>query len=171
MRGSVTSYRRDYVDQQQQPQWSPPPQQAAGWGGGGMGPVSRPLGVTLSAIWFYFLGVVLILIAAAALALTGFLDSYFGTADGGNFLAGLGIFLAVVIGLFAVLFLLTGWGVWTGRGWGRILGIILSVLGVLGGLSGLSAKDGLVGGVIQIAIWAGVIYALWMAKAFFSSRR
>lgn len=135
-----------------------------------MGPVSRPLGVTLSAIWFYFLGVVLILVAAAALALTGFLDSYFG-ADSGGFLAGLGIFLAVVIGLFAVLFLLTGWGVWTGRGWGRILGIILSVLGILGGLNSLTAKDGLVSGVIMIAIWAGVIYALWMAKAFFSSRR
>jgi hypothetical protein len=159
------------VDQQQQtPQWSPPPQQPAGWGGGGMAPMARPLGVTLSAIWFYFLGVVLILVAAAALALTGFLESYFGSPDTGGFFAGLGIFLAVFIGIFAVLLLLTGYGVWKGRNWGRIGGIIWGVLGVLGGISSLTGRDGLVYGVVTIAIWGGVIYALWMAKAWFAAR-
>lgn len=157
------------MDQQQQtPQWSPPPQQPVGWGGpGGMAPAARPLGVTLSAIWFYFLGVLLIIVAAGALALTGFLESYFGTT---GFIAGLGIFVAVIFAIFAVLFILTGWGVWKGRQWGRIGGIIWGVLGVLGGLSTLTSKDGLVSGVIMIAIWAGVIYALWMAKAWFAAR-
>jgi hypothetical protein len=159
------------VDQQQTPQWSPPPQQPAGWGGpGGMAPASRPLGVTLSAIWFYFLGVVLVLGAAAMLALGGFMESIFGSANTGGFFAGLGIFLAVFIGIFAVLFLLTGYGVWKGRGWGRIGGIIWGVLGILGGLSTLSGQNGLVSGVIMIAIWAGVIYALWMAKEWFAVR-
>ena len=159
------------MDQQSTPQWSPPPQQPAGWGASSMGPVARPLGVTLSAIWFYFLGVLLVLIAAAALALGGFLESTFGSATSGGFLAGLGIFLAVVIGLFALLFILTGWGVWTGRGWGRIAGIIWGVLGVLGGLSSLGSSNGVAYGVGQIVIWGLVIYALWMAKAFFSARR
>ena len=158
------------MDQQSTPQWSPPPQQPAGWGASSMGPVARPLGVTLSAIWFYFLGVLLVLIAAAALALGGFLESTFGSATSGGVLAGLGIFLAVVIGLFAVLFILTGWGVWTGRGWGRILGIVLAVLGVLGGLSSLSSSGGTVSGIVQVVIWALIIYALWMAKAFFAPR-
>lgn len=160
------------MDQQQQtPQWSPPPQQPAGWGGaGGMGPAARPLGVTLSAIWFYFLGIVLILAAAAMLALGGFMESVFGAANSGGFFAGLGIFLAVFIGIFAVLMLLTGYGVWKGRGWGRIGGIIWGVLGILGGLSTLTGRDGLVSGVIMIAIWAGVIYALWMAKSWFAAR-
>jgi hypothetical protein len=134
-----------------------------------MGPVARPLGVTLSAIWFYFIGVLLVLGAAAMLAIGGFLESTFGTANSGGFLAGLGIFLAVFVGLFAVLFLLTGWGIWTGRGWGRILGIVLAVLGVLGGVSALSGST--TTGVVTIVIWALVIYALWMGKAFFAARR
>ena len=68
-----------------------------------------------------------------------------------------------------MLLLLTGWGAWTGRGWARILGIVLAVLGVLGGLSALSGGS-TVYGIVTIAIWAGVIYALWMAKAWFSRR-
>ena len=163
------------MDQQQapqQPQWSPPPQQPMGWGGpGSMGPVARPLGVTLSAIWFYFIGVVLVLIAAAALAIGGFIESTFGTADTGGVFAGLGIFLAVLFAIFAVLFLLIGFGIWTGRGWGRVGGIVLAVLGVLGGLSALSGGNGATSGIVDIVIWALVIYALFMAKAFFAARR
>jgi hypothetical protein len=135
-----------------------------------MGPVARPLGVTLSAIWFYFIGVLAILGAAAMLALGGFLENMVGSANSGGFFAGLGIFFAVVVGLFALLFILTGWGVWTGRGWGRILGIVLAVLGLLGGLSTLSSNGGTVSGIVQIVIWALVIYALWMAKGFFAAR-
>jgi hypothetical protein len=160
------------VDQQQQtPQWSPPPQQPMGWGGaGGMAPASRPLGVTLSAIWFYLIGILLILAGALAIAVTSMFDSIFNAAGGAGFFAGLGVFAAVVVWIFAALFLLTGWGIWKGRTWGRIGGIIWGVLGVLGGLGQLGARDGLVGGIIWIAIWAGVIYALWMAKAWFAAR-
>lgn len=158
------------MDQQQTPQWSPPPQQPAGWGGSGMAPASRPLGVTLSAIWLYFVGVLLVLLAAGMLALGGLMESVFGSAGSGGMFAGLGIFLAVFVGIFAVLFLLTGYGVWKGRGWGRIGGIIWGVLGVLGGVSSLTGQGGLVYGIVSIAIWAGVIYALWMAKAWFAAR-
>ncbi|MEA2677748.1 MAG: hypothetical protein QOJ81_1889 [Chloroflexota bacterium] len=135
-----------------------------------MAPASRPLGVTLSAIWFYFLGIVLVLVAAAMLALGGFLESIAGPSGSSGLFAGLGIFLAVVVGIFAILMLLTGYGVWKGRGWGRIGGIIWGVLGVLGGLGQLSSQNGLAGAVVQIAIWGGVIYALWMAKAWFAAR-
>jgi hypothetical protein len=132
------------VDQQQQtPQWSPPPQQPAGWGTGGMAPADRPLGVTLSAIWFYFIGVLALLGAVLLIAGTQMLESVFG----GGVFASLGIVLAFIVGLVGVLLILTGWGVWT-----------------------LTGQDGLVSGVIQIAIWGGVIYALWMAKAWFSAR-
>jgi hypothetical protein len=159
------------VDQQQQtPQWSPPPQQPAGWGGAGMAPAERPLGVTLSAIWFYFIGVLAVLGGALALAVGSFFESIFNAAGSGGFLAGLGIFLAVFVWIFAALFILTGYGIWKGRGWGRIGGIIWGVLGVLGGISSLSGQDGLAYGVVSIAIWAGVIYALWMAKAWFAAR-
>lgn len=161
------------MDQQQQqtPQWSPPPQQPAGWGGAGaMAPAERPLGVTLSAIWFYFIGVLAIIGAAALVALGGFMESVFGSAGSGGFFAGLGIFLAVIVGIVAVLLLLTGYGIWKGRSWGRIGGIIWGVLGVLGGLSTLSGQSGLVTGIVEIVIWGGVIYALWMAKAWFGAR-
>ena len=160
------------MDQQQQqtPQWSPPPQQPAGWGGpGGMAPASRPLGVTLSAIWFYFIGILGLLVAVIFVAGGSVLENLAGGA-GGGLLAGLGIVAGFLIGLFAVLFILTGWGVWKGRGWGRIGGIIWGVIGVLIGLSTLTSRDGLVSGIIAIAIWGGVIYALWMAKAWFAAR-
>lgn len=154
------------MDQQQTPQWSPPPQQPAGWGGGGMAPASRPLGVTLSAIWFYFIGVLALLGAVLLIAGTQMLEGVFG----GGVFASLGIVLAFIVGVVAVLLLLTGYGVWKGRGWGRIGGIIWGVLGILGGLSTLTGQDGLVSGIVQIAIWGGVIYALWMAKAWFAAR-
>jgi len=152
--------------QQQQPQWSPPPQQPTGWGGPGyMGPVARPLGVTLSAIWFYFIGVILVLAAVLALAGGALLADLLGSGA-----TALGIVLAAIVGFFAVLYLLTGWGIWGGKGWGRIAGIVLAILGVLGGLSLLTSNNA-VSGIVNIAIWAGVIYALWMASAFFAARR
>jgi hypothetical protein len=85
-------------------------------------------------------------------------------------LAGLGIFLAIFVWIFAALFILTGYGIWKGRNWGRIGGIIWGVLGVLGGISSLTGQDGLVYGIVSIAIWGGIIYALWMAKAWFAAR-
>jgi hypothetical protein len=156
--------------QQQQPQWSPPPQQPTGWGGPGtMGPIARPLGVTLSSIWFYFIGVLALLAAVLVLAGSTMLESAFGGSAGGVF-AGVGIVFAVIIGLIAVLYILAGWGTWTGRGWGRVLGIILAILGVLFGLSALTGGS-TVYGIAMIVIWALVIYALWMASAFFAARR
>jgi hypothetical protein len=155
------------VDQQQQqtPQWSPPPQQPAGWGASGMAPATRPLGVTLSALWFYFIGVLGLLAGIIVIAGGTMLSDVFGSAA-----IGLGIALGAIALLFAFLFLLTGWGVWTGKGWGRILGIVLAILGVLGGLGQLTGQNGLVSGIVQIAIWGGIIYALWMAKAWFAAR-
>jgi hypothetical protein len=154
------------MDQQQTPQWSPPPQQPAGWGAGTMAPAARPLGVTLSSIWFYFIGILALLGAVLLIAGTQILEGAFG----GGVFAGVGIVFALIIGLFAVLFILVGWGIWKGRGWGRIGGIVIGILGVLGALGQLTSQNGLVGGIIQLAIWAGVIYALWMAKAWFAAR-
>ena len=153
------------MDQQNSPQWSPPPQQPAGWGASSMGPMARPLGVTLSAIWFYFIGALGVLAGIIVIAGGTMLGDVFGSAA-----VGLGIALGAIALLFALLFLLTGWGVWTGKGWGRILGLVLAILGLLGGLSQLASQNGLVSGIVQIAIWGGVIYALWMAKSWFAAR-
>ncbi|HUP83080.1 MAG TPA: hypothetical protein VM284_02705 [Candidatus Limnocylindria bacterium] len=123
------------------------------------------MGVTLSSLWFYFVGVLLLLAAVLLVAGTQLLEG----AMGGGVFAGVGIVFALIIGLFAVLFLLVGWGIWKGRSWGRIGGIVLAVLGVLGGLSALTGNS-LVYGVVTIAIWGGIIYALWMAKSWFMAR-
>ena len=155
----------DQQQQQQTPQWSPPPQQPAGWGTGGMAPMARPLGVTLSSIWFYFIGVILVLAGIVVIAGGAMLADIFGSVA-----TGLGIALGAIFLLFAFLMLLTGFGIWKGRSWGRILGIVLAVLGLLGALGQLSGQNGLVGAVVQIAIWGGIIYALWMAKAWFAAR-
>src|SRR5687767_8610525 len=130
-----------------------------------MAPAARPLGVTLSAIWFYFIGVLGVLAGIIVIAGGTMLADLFGSAA-----IGLGIMLGAIALLFAFLYLLTGWGIWKGRGWGRILGIVLAVFGVLFGLAQLSGQNGLVSGIISIAIWGGVIYALYMAKAWFAAR-
>jgi hypothetical protein len=151
---------------QQQPQWTPPPQQPMGWGGPGYGgPPPRPLGVTLSGVLFFIVGIIAILAAILALAGGALLTQIFGSSA-----AALGIILGGIVALIAILFLLTGWGLMGGKGWARILGFVLAGLGVLGGLSALTG-NGLVYGVVQIVLWGGVIYALWMAGPYFSVRR
>jgi hypothetical protein len=125
----------------------------------------RPLGVTLSAVLFFIVGAILVIAAVLTLAGGALLTQIFGSGA-----AALGIVVAAVFAIIAILYLLTGWGLVGGKGWARILGIVLAVLGVLGGLSALTGNS-LAYGVVQIVLWAGVIYALWMAGPYFASRR
>jgi hypothetical protein len=166
---------------QQQPQWTPPPQQPTGWGGPGYGgaPV-RPTGVTLASIYLIVMGILTSLVGGCATiggAAFGQIGS--GTNASGPFgalgavLAGIGIFILIL----GILGIVAGAGALGGKGWGRWIGIIISIifaiLFVLGGLGSLTSNNGMVGGIITLAL--GVLYALcaWaliQAPAFFARR-
>jgi hypothetical protein len=173
------------MDQQPQPPPQPtsPPAQPA-WGQPPAGPASQwvqpsaaatrgpvtglaKLGAVIlilnGILWTLIWGAIVALGAAAK----GSLDSFGGTSFGdtvGGALAAVGIFFLVV----AVLELLVGVGAWMGKEWGRIGGIVYSLLFgavlLLSGLSALAAgNDGTNtagGALILLAFAAGYVYAL-----------
>ena len=165
-----------------QPQWTPPPQQPVGWGGPGYGgPPVRPTGVTLAAIFLIVMGVLTALVGGCA-AIGGAAVSQIGNntnssgvfGAAGGILAGIGIFIVVL----GVLSIVSGAGILSGKGWGRWIGIIISIiyaiLGILGGLGTLTAQNGMTGGIFTLVVgllYALAAYALIRAGAYFSYRR
>jgi hypothetical protein len=128
--------------------------------------VGRPTGATVIAIIEAILGV---LGALAALALVGLgsiagglggLSDVEGGAAVGGILAGLGFFFGIILALIAILYFAIAYGVWNGRGWAWMLGVIVSIIAIVFGVLGLS------GGVsafnlIQLALPIVVLYYLW----------
>ena len=109
----------------------------------------RPAGIAILAILQMLGGLIILLIGVAVAAVTGSLLSALGLAIP----AGIGIAVGGAVAIFGILGLLVGWGLWTGRGWARILAIILSGLGVVGSLA-LISVSGVVGLVIDgVILW------------------
>ena len=110
------------------------------------------------------LGGILILFFGLALAVV---SSAFFSAVNLAIPVGLGIIAAGAVVILGILGLLVGWGLWTGKGWARILAIILSGLGVLISLAGLVL--GSIPSVVGLAIDGLVLWYLFRpnVKAFF----
>ncbi|MEO8625323.1 MAG: hypothetical protein ABI452_01355 [Candidatus Limnocylindrales bacterium] len=141
----------------------------------------RPTGVTLAAIYLIVMGALTSLlggcaaIGGAALGQIGSGTDSSGMFGGlGTLVAGLGIFIL----LLGILGIVAGAGALGGKGWGRWIGIIISVifaiLFILGGLGSLTASNGMTSGIVTLVL--GVLYALtaWAlikASAFFAARR
>ena len=150
-----------------QPQWTPPPQQPTGWGGPGYGgPPPRPTGVTLAAHlpdrdghpdrprWVAAQPLEAPHSAASAPEpTTAALSALIG-----GFIAGLGIFI-LILGIVSIV---AGAGALGGKGWGRWIGIVISVifaiLLVLGGLGSVTSQNGMTSGVSSLVV--GILYAL-----------
>ncbi len=92
----------------------------------------RPICFTMIAIWFWLRSLIWILLSlglALASGLTGRILSALSAGAGmQHFLASLGTFLSVVVGIIAVLNAAAGLGVWLMKSWGRILAIVLAAL-------------------------------------------
>ena len=57
--------------------------------------------------------------------------------DGGGMFAALGAVIGFFALIFAVVYLLAAWGLWTRKVWAWYLAVIGSVLGILGGITSL----------------------------------
>lgn len=100
--------------------------------------MERPTGVTILAI-LSFIGAALTVLGACAMFLAGaagIAAASRGRGMGGT-LAALGAFAGVVLLIFAVIYVVNGFGLWKLRGWGRILTIVLVAIGVIFGVMGL----------------------------------
>ncbi len=126
----------------------------------------RPAGVTIIAILALLIGVVGLMAGFAIVALTGLFASLRFLGLGG-LIASLGPIIASVVFVFSFIWLLTGWGFLSGKGWAWTLGLIFSILSILGGL--IFAVSGSVGGIVAVVIWVLMVYYLMTGrvKAFF----
>jgi hypothetical protein len=127
----------------------------------------RPIGVTIIAILAILAGVVG-LIGGIAVATFSSLFASIGFGVGG-LLATLGFVIAGVVIFFGLIWLLTGWGFLTGKGWARTLGMIFSILSLLGTI--VVAASGSIGGVVGVVILILILYYLFTppVKAFFTN--
>jgi hypothetical protein len=144
-------------------QWVQPSAAAARGPVTGLARIAAVILIANGVLWTLFWGAIVVLGAAAK----GSLDSFGGTSFGdtvGGAIAAVGIFFLVI----AILELLVGVGSWMGKEWGRIGGIVYSLLfgGVLllSGLSALGAGSNGTntagGALIILALAAAYIYTL-----------
>jgi hypothetical protein len=104
--------------------------------------VGRPTGVTILALFEFFIASLLLLFALAAALGVGALGAILARtreigAPGFALFAGAGMMVAVILLVPAVLFSVLGFGLWNLRNWARITTIVLAVFGVAGASIGL----------------------------------
>jgi hypothetical protein len=134
----------------------------------------RPIGISIIAILAALVGVLCFVGAVmfAALSTVGsflqdMIEMYGATVlpGIGSLLAAIALGIAGVLAIVGILYLVTAYGLWTGKGWARMLAIVLLILDIIGGI--LTLPAGIVGLII-----AGVL--LWYfftpsVKAFFGA--
>jgi len=123
----------------------------------------RPMGATVISVIEAILGVLGLLLALAAIGLGGIAGGLVGSSnvEGGaaaaGVLAGLGFVFGLIILLIAVLYLTIAYGVWKGRGWSWMLGVVVSVIGLVFGVLGLTGGISL-SSIISLALPIVVLY-------------
>ena len=136
--------------------------------------VQRPVGISIIAVLAALGGIGFFLLAAlfAALSTAGsflqeMIETYGATVlpDIGSLLTALALAAAGVSAIIGILYLVTAYGLWTGRGWARILAIILLILDIIGGI--LTITSGI--GIVPIIIAAVLLWYFFTpsVKAFF----
>jgi hypothetical protein len=105
------------------------------------------------AILMFLAGIVLVLGGLGALVGSAFVDLF-----GFGRFAGLVAVVGVAAFILGILTLIEGWGMWSGREWAWIVGIILTILGLLSSIAQLAG--GSPGSVLGIIIYAIILYYL-----------
>ena len=129
-------------------------------------PMARPTGATVVAIIEAILGVLgalaaLVFIGVGSLAGgLGGLSGVEGGAAVGGLLAGLGFFFGIILAIISILYFAIAYGVWQGRSWAWMLGVVVSIIALVFGVLGLSGGVS-VSSLIQLALPIVVLYFLW----------
>lgn len=171
------------MDEQQTPpppQWSPPPQAQApaGWGQQGyMAPPARPGGVTFAGVFMIILGILSLIFAAFAFLGTAVVGGA-GLGQAGGVFAGIIGFFAIILLIWGLANIIGGAGALQGKSWGRVTGIVVSViavvlgaLGLLGSLSGGVDASSLIINLVILVGYAYAAWALYQAGSYFAFRR
>jgi hypothetical protein len=128
---------------------------------------ARPTGATVISVIEGILGVLLALAAIAAIGLGSIAGGIVGSSNvenagvAGGILAGLGFIFGIIAVLLAILYFSIAYGVWKGRGWAWMLGVIVSIIGVVFGVLGLSGGNMNLSSLISLALPIIVLYLLW----------
>ena len=81
--------------------------------------------------------------------------------DAAGALAGIGLAFGAIILAFGILQLLSGINVMPGKGWARVLGIVIAALGALLGLGGLGGGEQGSSPAVGIVLLAANIFVIW----------
>jgi hypothetical protein len=137
--------------------------------------MSRPTGVTLISLLYFFVTLVLLLCTVVFIGLMGAagLGAHAHEMGPLGVLAGLGAVAGLICLIFAVVVALIGWGLWALKEWARLVALVFSGLGLLGGVAGflgsillrshLLPAMGVAGaafGLVRIAINALILWYL-----------
>jgi uncharacterized membrane protein (DUF2068 family) len=86
-----------------------------------------------------------------------------GAPGVGGILAGVGIVFGIIVLLIGLLYLAIAYGVWKGRGWAWMLGLIVSIIAIIFGVLGLAGGIS-VSSIISLALPIIVVYFLWQPE-------
>ncbi|MGA8312752.1 MAG: hypothetical protein WB755_22165 [Terriglobales bacterium] len=99
--------------------------------------MQRPVGVTILALFEFFIATLLTFLAIASALGLGVLGAILARTSrlgdpAAGIVVGTGMMVGVIILGFAALFAVLGFGLWNLRNWGRVATIVLCVLGAVG---------------------------------------
>lgn len=127
-------------------------------------PGVRPTGVTVVTVLAGIYGALIALAAVFILlgaSILGGVAGANGAGGLGGVFAGVGLVFSVIVGLVAIAYLATAYGVWRLRSWGWLLGMIVWIVSLVFGVLGLSGGISLFGIVFNIVFPGVALYYLW----------
>lgn len=126
-------------------------------------PAARPMGATVISVIEAILGVLGVLGALVLIGIGGLAGGLVGSSgvDGagtaGGLLAGIGFIGGIIFLAIGLLYIAIAYGVWKGRSWAWMLGVVVTVIGLV--FAVLSLSGGIsVSSIISLALPIVVLY-------------
>ena len=117
---------------------------------------ARPFGITLLAVLHVLQAILFFVGGIALITLGAFVGRGFFGAH--RLLGGAASLIGVVLVFVALLYLVLGWGLWSGKGWAWTVSMILAGVGII--ISLISLLRGGLGSLIVLILDAIIIYYL-----------
>jgi hypothetical protein len=98
-----------------------------------VGPMERPTGVTILAVLYFILGIMWLMVPIiVSVCLASMFSSIPGMEESGagDELFAAGLLCWLIFGIIALVYFIIGIGLLKGKGWARIVAIILAIIGL-----------------------------------------